>query len=360
MVRPDFVAVADLHFDEHGPWKYKGIVGDAEYGLTQVVDYCLENQAAQLVLLGDLVDRPTPRQQAVLEICEQVDRLAGAEIPARYVLGDHDGRQDWPGLHHWPDNVDQARFAVGPAIGYGLGYRPRARLQEALAAIPGEASILFTHQKWEDFVSKSGHARLDEVPGHVRYVLTGDYHEKVWGEFGAGQLVWSPGSTHPTSVAEDSPRHFLAGWVGRDGLRCEFVPLKSRPVFRVRVSGPDDLARLVGVDIDEMLASAGSRGLPPHISRPIVEVAYYTDVPHAYEQIAALGDRCHVFARPKDRERQRRRDAVATARPALTIEEAVGRLAKPGTPGHDWTLRLLDAKDRRAEWRAIVEEESSR
>lgn len=359
MVKLLFVAAADLHFDEHGAWKYKGITGDAAFAMSQVVDYCLDNGPEALWLLGDLLNRPMPRQSAVKEILDQFDRLRGGGIPTRYILGDHDGRQDWPSLHPWPKHMDGLVQPAGSFLAYGLDYMPRGKLQAALRDIPQEAQVLMTHQKWEEFVSKSGQAKLTEVPLHVPYVFTGDFHDQVWGEFADGQYVWSPGSTHATSVADDKPRHVVAAYEADGVLDCEFVPLRSRPIHRLRVASGDDLARLVGHDIEEILAQAGRLAVPDHIRRPIVDVEYFTDIPHAHEQLSSLADRAFVFPRPRDRERAARREDAGLRKPALSIEEAVARLAAPGSPGRDWTLRLLHAKDRRAEWLAIVAEQKT-
>jgi hypothetical protein len=359
MVSPLFVAAADLHFDEFGVWKHRGIVVDAAHALAQVVDYCLEHAAAPLWLLGDLMNRSTPRQTAVKEILDQFDRLQHGGVPTRYVLGDHDGRQDWPNLHPWPKHMDGLCEPVGPFLSYGLDYAARGKLQALLRDIPQEAQILFTHQKWEEFVSRSGQAKLTDVPPHVRYVVTGDFHDQVWGEFGTGQHVWSPGSTHATSVADDKPRYFLVGWEQDGALVCEFIPLVSRPIIRVRAEDSAALAFIVGPGIDGELEQIAKKRLPELISKPIVDVEYATNIPHAYEQIMRMADRCHVFPRPRSPRRWAYGAQAQSRQPALSIEEAVARLAYPGTPGHDWTLRLLRASDRQVEWRAIVEEHRS-
>jgi DNA repair exonuclease SbcCD nuclease subunit len=357
MVTPLFVAAADLHFDEQGPWKHRGIVGDAAFGLSQVVDYCLDHGPDFLILLGDLVNRPLPRQPAVKCLIDQLNRVRSGTIPVRYVLGDHDGRQDWPALHIWPVRVDGRCFPVGPFTGYGLDFLTRGHLQSALAGIPAEAQILFTHQKWEEFVKKSGHARLTEVPAQIRYVITGDYHDSVWADLDGGQQVWSPGSIIATSVADDRPRRFLVGYERGGKLACEFVALRSRPIHRLGAGTADDIARIVEQKIDTIVADCHALELPPEIDKPIVDVEYFTDIPHAYARLMAAADRCFLFLRPRDRARQRRA-AAAPSRIVPAAREAVSLLAGPDTPGHDWTLRLLDAADLKTEWAAIVAEQT--
>jgi hypothetical protein len=215
-------------------------------------------------------------------------------------------------------------------------------------------NVLFTHQKWAEFVGKSGQACLSEVPWHVRWVVTGDYHERRWGELDDGRQVWSPGSTHATSIADSSPRCFLAGHDRAGVLECEFVPLKSRPIFRLRADTDAALADVVGPSFDTCLDVIASSDLPAPVRRPIVEVQYADDIPDAYLRLQAIADRCYLFPRPRDRARRERPDAAT--RPRVEIEDAVAHLSQPGTPGHDWTLRLLAADDRRAEWLAISDE----
>jgi hypothetical protein len=357
MVKPLFVAAADLHFDEHGPWRYKGIVGDAAYGLSQVVDYCIEQRPAGLWLLGDLMNRPTPRMQAVREFCDQMDRCREAQVPVYYVLGDHDGRQDWPGLHPWPGHTDLLIIPVGHLRAVGLDYMSAGALQKTLSTIPAHARLLFTHQKWAEFVGRSAQGKFSDVPPHVRYIVTGDYHVHAWAELDDGRLVWSPGSLTATSVADDSPRTFLVGYDGSgETLECEFMPIKSRLIRRVRVESADEAAHLAGPGIESILADVEALRLPAQVSKPIVDVEYFTDIPGIYELLEPLSRHCFFFPRPRDRARMRKVEIGARQGSVISLEEAIGRLAAPGTSGHDWTLRLLSAGDREAEWRAIAEE----
>jgi hypothetical protein len=106
--------------------------------------------------------------------------------------------------------------------------------------------------------------------------------------------------------------------------------------------------------VENAAASAGHYGLPEALARPIVDVQYYTDVPGAFERLRAREGLVHLFLRPRDRQRVVRRGQAAVV--DLTVAEAVGRLAAAGTPGFDWTMRLLQAPDRAAEWKAIVKE----
>jgi hypothetical protein len=357
MVKPLFVAAADLHFDEHGPWRYKGIIGDAAYGLSQVVDYCIAQRPAGLWLLGDLMNRPTPRTQAVREFYDQMDRCREAQVPVYYVLGDHDGRQDWPGLHPWPVRADGEEVHVGKLLGMGLSYLPAGALQAALVTIPEGIQIFFTHQKWAEFVGHSAQGKLTQVPDYVPYIVTGDYHKQVEGELDDGRRVWSPGSLTATSVADDNPRMFLVGYSGpNNSLECEFVPIKSRLIRRVRVESADEAAHLVGPGIESILADVEALCLPVQVSKPIVDVEYFTDIPGIYELLEPLSRHCFFFPRPRDRARTRKAEIGARQGSVISLEEAIGRLAAPGTPGYDWTLRLLSAGDREIEWRAIAEE----
>jgi hypothetical protein len=360
MVTPLFATAADLHFDASGSWRHRGIVGDAEFGLSQVVDFCLDSRPGMLLLLGDLFHRPTPQQAAVKAFSDQIERLRDV-VDVGYVLGDHDGGQDWPALRGWAEHLDGRTFEVGGhrLVGYGLDYRSRGALQSDLAAVPANVSLLATHQKVDAFVGKGAHMALaDDLPAHVRYVLAGDYHEYVWGETDAGQQVWSPGSTHATTVDQDSPRSFIVGSLSGDDLMCERISLRSRRIVRVTLATVEELDQFLVAEMAVIVAEAAFATVPEPVRRPIVDVRYYTDLPHAYERLSAIVDDVHLFLRPVDRAREARR-FKAPARPARGMADAVAQLAVPGTPGHDWTMRLLLARDRGAEWRAIAEEVTS-
>src|SRR6185312_7180285 len=60
------VVTGDLHLDEHGAWKHRDLIGDSRYAFEQIVNYCVTEaqnpqQQVQLVLLGDIFNKPDPK-----------------------------------------------------------------------------------------------------------------------------------------------------------------------------------------------------------------------------------------------------------------------------------------------------------
>src|SRR5919197_3460161 len=91
-----FVHAADLHLDS----PFKGLELDDRLravferatfrALGRIVDLCLREQAAFLVLAGDLFDARDRSVRARLGLCRELSRLDSAGIPTFIVHGNHD------------------------------------------------------------------------------------------------------------------------------------------------------------------------------------------------------------------------------------------------------------------------------
>jgi hypothetical protein len=175
---PDLVFTADLHFDETGAWRYKGIVGDAQHAFDQVVAFCCAQQVPLLALGGDILDKPSPRPETVKYLRRQFDLLAHHRVQVVYILGQHDGRQDWPSIHPDPIHLHGRRVTVGCVTLHGFDYlRPEA-FREAYTALEHEpVDFVVCHQVWKEFMgnTKPAELALADLPFALP-LLTGDYH----------------------------------------------------------------------------------------------------------------------------------------------------------------------------------------
>jgi hypothetical protein len=355
---PSVVFAADLHFDETGAWKYRGIVGDAQHSFVQMVDFCCNSHAKVLALGGDILDKPTPRPETIKFLRDQFDRLRAAEVEVIYILGQHDGRQDWPSIHPGPVHLHGLAFDVDDFAIYGLDYMRPADFMAAYAAppVPERGAFLLCHQVWREFMGNVREAELEmaKLPFAMN-LLTGDYHvNRVIGYTaldGSMANAFSPGSTHIRDVAEEEQKMFFTFYRGGRGeCVCERVVLDTRPVRRYQVR-TDEEAEAFLARVDLPLDGEGVR-------RAVIDVAYYDDIDGLAARLEHdLGERCHLFLRRRSRRRDERVPS-AEARRAVADRGLAGTVALVCEPGpvRDSSERLLEAADPRIELEAMRNE----
>jgi hypothetical protein len=355
---PAIVFAADLHFDETGAWKYRGIVGDARHSFTQIVDFCCNSRAKVLALGGDILDKPTPRPETIVFLRDQFDRLRAADVAVVYILGQHDGRQAWPSIHPWPIHLHGMAFDVDGFAIYGLDYMRPADFMAAYAVppVPEPGAFLLCHQVWHEFMGNVREAELEmaRLPFAMN-LLTGDYHvHRMIGYTaldGSTANAFSPGSTHVRDVAEEEQKMIFTFYRGGHG-ECvvERVALDTRPVRRYQVRTPD-----------EAEAFLARRDLPldgEGVHRAVIDVAYYDDIDGLAAALEReLGGRCHLFLRRRSR-RSDERAPSAEARRAVADRGLAGTVALICDPGpvRDSSERLLEAADPRIELEAMRRE----
>jgi hypothetical protein len=356
---PDLVFTADLHFDETGAWRYKGIVGDAQHAFDQVVAFCCAQQVPLLALGGDILDKPSPRPETVKYLRRQFDLLAHHRVQVVYILGQHDGRQDWPSIHPDPIHLHGRRVTVGCVTLHGFDYlRPEA-FRKAYTALEHEpVDFVVCHQVWKEFMgnTKPAELALADLPFALP-LLTGDYHVHTQIGYqardGTRSVAYSPGSTHMRDVAEDPEKRFYAfHQTDAYDYRVESIPLDTRHAIRVKLTTPAALEKFLAEDIKVL--PLGGQG----IERMIVDVTYYDDLDDAPRRLAAaLEDRCYLFLKPRRRRRDEQPAAAGQRRQAALggLPGIVSLACEPG-PVRDSVLRLLEAPDQHLELAAMKAE----
>lgn len=352
---PSIVFTADLHFDETGAWKYRGITGDAQHSFLQIVEYCCEHQVSVLALGGDILDKPSPRPETIKFLRDQFDRLQAGNVQVIYILGQHDGRQDWPSIHPAPIHLHGMAFDVDDFTVYGLDYMRPAEFMTAYTGLPSQpGAFLMCHQVWHEFMGNVRQAELEMVKlPFALNLLTGDYHVHQTTTYtalnGSSGFVYSPGSTHVRDVAEEETKRFFAIYRGKpDPHYYESVELDTRPIRRYQLTSPavaeEFLERLDKLPLD-------GEG----VKRTVIDIAYYDDIAGLGGKLAKLlEERCHLFLRHKSR-RQEERAPSAVARRNVAdrgLAGAVGLVCDPG-PVQDSAIRLLEAVDPRIELEAL-------
>lgn len=355
---PSIVFTADLHFDETGAWKYRGITGDAQHSFLQIVEFCCERQAKVLALGGDILDKPSPKPETIKFLRDQFDRLQGAGVQVVYTLGQHDGRQDWPSIHTHPIHLHGMVYDVDDFSICGLDYMRPAEFVAARDALREYAGrFILCHQVIQEFM---GNVRQAEISlAQMRFAmndLIGDFHKHVVLSYtaldGSTGTIFSPGSTHVRDVAEEELKRFFAIYHGSDG-QCayESVALNTRPVRRYQLTTTDSAEKFLA-NLDALPLDGEG------VKKAVIDVSYYDDIDGLGAKLAStLEERCHLFLRTKNRRRDERAPSAIARRNVADrgLAGAVGLVCEPG-PVQDSSVRLLEAPDPRIELEAMKTE----
>jgi hypothetical protein len=299
---PLFVFCADTHLAD-GSWTTRpSIYGDAYYSLEQIVNYCIERYLP-LILGGDVLEKKNNAARPIAMLCKEMSRMQDKKIPVYYIQGNHeyDRNAPWLSVHPWPQHLDKITITIAGINIYGLDWRPKGDIQQALSEIPIGTDILITHQVWHDFMKNVGRPEcsLTDVH-HAKVVLAGDFHvtETVTSINAQNQsiIMLSPGSTCMQDVSEADLKYFFAISKSSDGaIHCDNKKLQTRRFasYAVKdIEALDDLcAGQLSQDIAKLRADA-----PQQVAKPIIRVKFDKRLPDAFLRITtAVGDTAHLF-----------------------------------------------------------------
>lgn len=353
-----FVFASDLHLCDRLWVGRPGIFGDAYFSFEQIVDHCV-SQSLPLVLGGDVLDKERNFARPIHVLCQQVERMAKANLPVYFTQGQHERNYEvtWLGVHPWPQHVHKKQFDIDGCKVYALDWCPRNEIQTELAAVPPDTDILVCHQVWKDLMGNVGRPECTIADiHHVRDVLTGDFHVTtiVEGLNAQGQRarLISPGSTCLRSVTEASDKHFYEVQVGEQGpediSRFKFVTrnLRTRPIKAYVVKEQAELDRLCcGQLLQDINAMAV--GLPENIRKPIVRIKYDSALPDAYLRFStSVGDAAHLFCDPIV---EKARAAPKSVNTGTDLVSAVVEILGEDSPHAEIARALLGSEDPAAE-----------
>ena len=229
-----FVHAADLHIDSplRGLGAYDGApverVREAtRRALTNLVQLCLDERAAFLVLAGDVFDGEWRDFNTGLFFLRELNRLRDAGTRVFLVRGNHDAASEVTRSLTWPDHVhvfadDRAETLVLDELGvalHGLSY-PRREVKDTLlplypAPVAGALNVGVLHTSAE---GRPGHAsyapcRLDELlrKGYDYWALGHVHAHEVLHE---APWVVFPGNTQGRHIRETGPKGAVVVSVG--------------------------------------------------------------------------------------------------------------------------------------------------
>jgi exonuclease SbcD len=107
-----FVHAADLHLDcpfeglGDVPAEFATLLRESTFrALDRIVDICIEQKAAFLVVAGDVYNAKDKSLPAQLKFRDALSRLADANIPSFAAFGNHDPKSGWSAELDWPDHA---------------------------------------------------------------------------------------------------------------------------------------------------------------------------------------------------------------------------------------------------------------
>lgn len=369
---PIAVLSSDNHLQERAWHSRQELCGDSLWAFRVLVDYAVEHQLP-LFLAGDVIDKQRNGSAVPAFLRRMIARLERAGIPLGFIQGQHE-RQTVPWLtaqSGWAMHLETKLMApVGGYTFFGIDWRPKEKLPEAIEFIEDDVDVLLMHQVAAEWMGSITNPELcwEMIPGNVKLLLIGDYHDfsgTIVRQNAAGNdmTIVCPGSAAMQSITEPPRKYF---YVLHDDLSVEAVEVPSRIVLSPPTSSTeDDLNRVIEqlqTQIADAEEQARSNGLPDELLKPILRVSYVWDLPDAYWRLkTAVDGRAHLFVKElRPKEESEELVLAAEAREQVIEGGLAGALPQliDDTESEEFFVadRLLRAADPRGELMRIREE----
>jgi exonuclease SbcD len=248
--------ISDLHLG-YSQFNLEEREEDVYQTFAEAVDVSIREGAELAILAGDIFHTPRPTGKAVITLANALRKLKEKQIPAAFVLGEHDisRMRDVPFAYVF-SNLGLARrlkldepFQIGGCAVFGADKERRGnidslveRLKQA-GQVAGERfgsskKILVLHQGLTDMNKFAGELNSTDLPSGFDYYAMGHYHdhiEKRYQNLG-GPLAY-PGSIDltPSEGIKEVEKGFLLVDVSGQEASTHWVPLSRRPQFSVRI-----------------------------------------------------------------------------------------------------------------------------
>lgn len=290
-----FVHAADLHIDSplRGLEQYAGApVKKAReatrLAFVRVIDLCLRERAAFLVLAGDLFDGDWKDFNTALFVVSQLARLKEAGTPVFIVLGNHDRQSDLTPRIVWPENVkvfssDAAETFVLESLNVALHGRsfPQAAVTENLstgypAPIPGMFNIGVLHTSASG--AREGSEHKAYAPSSVAELAAKGYAYWALGHVHGHEVLHTrphivyPGNTQARHVKEQGAKGAVvidvdAGEVARvEHVACDVMRWSIVKIVAEEADDTHALLLRAKSEITKALEGADGRTLAVRLS----------------------------------------------------------------------------------------------
>lgn len=207
------VHAADLHLDSplRGLSAYEGAPVEEIRGATRracenLVDLCVEEGAALLLIAGDLYDGDWKDYSTGLFFVQQMARLREAGVQVAWVRGNHDASSKITRYLNTPDNVRELSFSAPETITYedlgvavhGIGYATAEVRDNLASSYPDPRAGLLNFGLL--------HTSLDGRPGHAPYAPCALDQLRA-----RGYDYWALGHVHAREVLGQEPWVVFSG-----------------------------------------------------------------------------------------------------------------------------------------------------
>ena len=268
-------------------------LGYAQFGLeereedvyqcfAEAIDVTIREGARLVVLAGDIFHTPKPSGKAVITLGNALKKLKDRQIPAVFVLGEHDisRTRDVPFAYLF-SNLGLAKqlrlgesFVHEDCVIFGENKARRndidsliAKLQACakLAAQHEGKKVLVLHQGLTDFNKFAGEINATDLPAGFDYYAFGHYHDHMEKRFDyLGGLLAYPGSLDltPSEGIKETKKGLIIADLSGSEASTHWIPLEqSRPQFAEKIEYAeleDEVARII-----ERAKSVASMGKKP-------------------------------------------------------------------------------------------------
>ncbi|MEW5839974.1 MAG: DNA repair exonuclease [Thermoproteota archaeon] len=249
--------ISDLHLG-YSQFNLEEREEDVYETFYEAIDTSIREGARLVVLAGDIFHTPRPNGKAVYRLAGALKKLKEKEIPAVFVLGEHDisRMRDIPFAYVFRTlglarhlKLDEP-FVAGDCAVYGADKERRGNIDSLVEKMrqAGELAqkrdgdkkkkILVLHQGLTDLNKFAGELNSSDIPGNFQYYAMGHYHdryEKYFPNLG-GPLVY-PGSLDltPSEGIKEVDKGFALVDMSGEEASVQFVTLARRPQFSVRI-----------------------------------------------------------------------------------------------------------------------------
>jgi DNA repair exonuclease SbcCD nuclease subunit len=248
--------ISDLHLG-YSQFNLEEREEDVYQTFAEAVDISIREGAGLVILAGDIFHTPRPTGKAVITLANALKKLKEKQIPAAFVLGEHDisRMRDVPFAYVF-SNLGLAKrlkldepFQVGGCAVFGADKERKGNIdslverlkqagQVASKRFGSSKKILVLHQGLTDMNKFAGELNSTDLPSGFDYYAMGHYHdhiEKRYQNLG-GPLAY-PGSIDltPSEGIKDVEKGFLLVDVSSQEAGTHWVPLSRRLQFSVRI-----------------------------------------------------------------------------------------------------------------------------
>lgn len=221
----------------------------------EAIDISIKEGAKLAILAGDIFHTPRPNGKATFRLAEGLKKLKEKQIPAAFVLGEHDisRLRDVPFAYVFGSlglakrlRLDEPFVVEGVEV-FGANKERKSnidslvgQLQQAEKTAKNHAGkkILVLHQGLVDFNKFAGEINSTDLPAGFHYYAMGHYHDHIEKRFErlGGPLVY-PGSIDltPSEGIKEVEKGFALVDVSGEEASVNWVPLHRRQQFKATI-----------------------------------------------------------------------------------------------------------------------------